>query len=278
MLGPTIDMIWVGKLGAASIAGVGIAGTVVMLAMGLRIGINTGTRALIARFVGAGDAELANHIAKQAFIISGIYAIVLAIIGIFFSESILSLLGVEADVVSDGAAYMRILFIGAAAMSFRFMTEGIMQASGDTVTPMKVTILFRAIHIGLCPFLVFGWWIFPRMGVSGAAMANVISQSLGTSIGLWLLFTGRSRLQLTLRNLRLDPSTIWRIVKIGIPASATSIQHTLSYLVLMWFIIPFGTLAIAAHALIQRIEGLFYMPVFGMGIATGVLVGQNLVS
>jgi len=276
MLGPTIDMIWVGRLGAASIAGVGIAGTVVMLAMGLRVGINTGTRALIARFVGAGDAELANHIAQQAFVISGIYAIVLAVIGVFFSEPILSLFGVEADVVTEGAAYMRILFIGAAAMSFRFMTEGIMQASGDTVTPMKVTILFRAIHIGLCPFLVFGWWIFPRMGVSGAAITNVISQSLGTGIGLWFLFTGRTRLQLTLRNFRFDPSTIWRIVKIGIPASVTSVQHTLSYLVLMWFIIPFGTPAIAAHTLIQRIENLFYMPVAGMGMAAGVLVGQNL--
>jgi len=276
MLGPTIDMIWVGRLGVASIAGVGVAGMAVMLVNSARMGINTGTRAMIARFVGAGDAEGANHVAQQAFVISAIFVIAMATIGIFLAEPILNLMGVEADVVSEGAAYMRIMLVGSVFMSFRFMAEGIMQASGDAVTPMRIVILFRFFHIALCPFLVFGWWIFPRLGVSGAALTNVISQSLGMSIGLWILLTGRSRLRLTLRNFRLDPSTIWRIVRIGIPASITSVERTFSNLVLMWFVVPFGTFAVAAHSLIQRVEMILFMPGWGMGIATGVLAGQNL--
>ncbi len=276
MLGPTTDMIWVGRLGAASIAGVGIAGMIVMFVMMGRMGITTGTRALIARFVGAGDAESANHVAQQAFAISGTYSIVMAGIGIFFAEPILSLFGVEADVVAEGAAYMRIMFVGTVATSFRMMSAVIMQASGDTVTPMKVNIFFRLFHVALAPFLIFGWWIFPRLGVSGAALTNVLSQSLGTGIGLWFLFSGRSRLRVTLRDFHLNLGIIWRIVKIGVPASIRGMQRSLGNLIMMWFMAPFGTLAVAAHTLGQRIERFLFIPGMALGMGAGVLAGQNL--
>ena len=275
-LGPTIDMIWVGRLGATSIAGVGVAGMIVMVVMVGRMGINMGTRALIARFVGASDEKQANHVAQQAFIISGSYSIVMAAVGVFFAEPILSLFGVGANVVAEGADYMRIMFIGNAAMSFRLMADGIMQASGDTMTPMKIAFLFRFSHIVLAPFLIFGWWVFPRLGVTGAAVTNVLSQSLGTTIGLWYLFSGRSRLRVTLKEFHLDLAIIWRIVKVGIPASIMGMQRNLGNLVVMWFMAPFGTLAVAAHTLMQRIQMFLFMPGWGFGLAAGVLAGQNL--
>lgn len=276
LLGPVIDMVWVGKLGAASIAGVGTSAMAVIMVTAARMGLTQGTRAMVARFVGADNAEGANHVAQQAFVISGAYVIVMALIGIFLAEPILIVLGLDADVVREGAAYMRIMFVGSIAMSFRMMAEGIMQASGDTVTPMRITIFFRVFHACLCPFLVFGWWIFPRLGVSGAATTNVISQSLGVIIGLWILFSGRSLLRLSLKNFRLDFNTIWRIVKIGIPAAIMTMERSFGDLLLVWFMAPFGTLAVAGHALIQRIQGVLRMPCMGMGQGSGVLVGQNL--
>ncbi len=276
MLGPTIDMIWVGKLGAAAIAGVGVSGMVVMLLNSARMGLNTGTRAIIARFVGADDAEGANNVAQQAFVISTVFSVTMAVVGIFLAESILRAFGVEPEVVREGTAYMRIMFVGAVAMSFRMMAEGIMQASGDTVTPMRIAIGFRLLHVALCPFLIFGWWIFPRMGVSGAALTNVISQSLGVSLGLWVLFTGRSRLRLSLRNFRLDPHTIWRIVRIGLPATITGVERTFANVVLVKFIVPFGTAAVAAHAVCERVTNFLHMPAVGFGRGAGVLAGQNL--
>ena len=111
-LGPTIDMIWVGKLGSASVAGVGISGMVVMLMNTARMGLQMGTRALIARFVGQGDKEQANHVAQQTFVISIVFAIVTAIIGIFLAEQIMAAFGVTPDVVAEGAAYMRIQLVG----------------------------------------------------------------------------------------------------------------------------------------------------------------------
>jgi len=276
LLGPTIDMIWVGKLGAASIAGVGIAGIAVGLVMSAMMGLMMGMRALIARFIGGGDVKGANHVAMQAFIISAVFAIVMAVIGIFFAEPILNLFGLEADVVSEGAAYLRILFVASVVMCLRVMAEGSMQASGDAQTPMRIAVFFRLFHVALCPFMIFGWWIFPRLGVSGAALTNVISQSLGLIISMWVLFTGRSRLWLTLSNFHLDLNIIWRIVRIGLPACVMGLQMSLGQFVLVGFMSPFGTNAVAAHTICQRVEMIVFMPIMGVGIAAGVLAGQNL--
>jgi len=276
MLGPTIDMVWIGKLGSASIAGVGTSGLAVMLINSLIMGLFTGLRALVARFVGAGDEKSANHVSQQAFVIGIGLSLFLAAVGLFLAEPILMLWGLEAEVVAEGAAYMRIQLVGIFTMSFWMVAQSIMQASGDAQTPMKISIGTRLFHIALCPFLIFGWWLFPRLGVSGAALTGVISQGVGGAIALWILFSGRTRLRLTLKNFSFDRNMIWRIVKIGIPASLGGIHMNVGSVIFMWFIAPFGTLAVAGHTLVSRVDNFVFMPAMGLGSAAGILAAQNL--
>ncbi|MEK7354427.1 MAG: MATE family efflux transporter, partial [Chloroflexota bacterium] len=276
MLGPTIDMIWVGKLGAASIAGVGVSGMVVMLVNSAMMGLYQGLRALVSRAIGAGNQQEANHMAQQALIISLAYSIIMAAVGIFFAERLLILMGLGADVVEQGAAYLRINFIGMVSMSLRMITEASMQASGDAKKPMWVAVFFRFSHVVLAPFLIFGWWIFPQMGVTGAAVTNVFSQGVGAAIGMWFLLSGRARLRLSLRNFQIDRNSIWRLLKVGFPASIMGMERTLGNLILIRFMSPFGTLGVAGHTLNQRIEMFVAVPAMGLGQAAGVLAGQNL--
>jgi putative MATE family efflux protein len=276
MIGPMIDMIWVGRLGSAAIAGVGISGMAVMVIMSAIMGLNTGNRALLARFVGAGDHALANHVGQQSFVISVLFSMVMAIIGIWQADFILTVLGVKPDVVKEGADYMRVMFVGGITMSIMMMATGIMQASGDAIAPMMVSVGIRIFHMVLCPFLVFGWWIFPQQGVRGAAMSNVLAQGIGGSILLWCLFTGRTRLKMTLKNFYFDRSMIWRIIKVGFPSSITGMERTFANLILMWLVVPFGTAAVAAQTLSERIDGMVNMPAMGLGQASGVLAAQNL--
>lgn len=275
-LGPTVDMIWVGKLGSASVAGVGLAGLSVQIVNSLMMGLFAGLRALIARFIGAGDFDSAGQAAKQAIVVNLAFSAFMAIIGIFFAEQILAVFGVDPDVVTQGAPYLRIQFVGMVAMGLVMMTGSTMQASGDTMNPMKISIVYRLLHVVLCPFLIFGWWIFPKMGVSGAAITAVISQTLGGVIGLWFLFSGRTRLTLTLRGFRFDTKLIWRLVKIGLPAAINTMERSVVSLVMMWFIAPFGTLAVAAHTIMTRVEMVTMMPAMAFGQAAGVLAGQNM--
>lgn len=276
MLGPTIDMIWVGRLGSSALAAVGVSGMAVMVSNSLVMGVFTSVRAMVARYIGAGDPKAANHIAQQAFVLGAGISFVIALIGIFLSEQILAWLGVEPDVITVGAAYMRIQFIGIVTMSVRMITESAMQASGDTVNPMRIALSFRAIHLILCPTLVFGWWIFPEMGVQGAAWTNVITQTMGGVLGIWFLMTGRTRMKLTFSNFQFDPGVIWKMIKIGLPAAITGMERSFANILLVKFVAPFGTFAVAAQSLQERIGAFIQMPAMGFGVSAGVLTGQNL--
>ncbi len=276
VLGPTLDMIWVGKLGAASIAGVGVSSMVFQFMSVARMGLQTGTRAIVSRAIGAEDEKEANHVAQQYFVINVVFSVLMAVIGIFLSRQILLLLRLDAEVLAEGTAYLRIQLIGMVTMSFQMMGQSLMQASGDAQTPMKIAIGSRLLHAVLAPFFIFGWWLFPNMGVSGAALTGVLSQGVAGGLGLWMLYSGRTRLQLTLRNFHFDARMIWRILKIGIPAMINGTERTSANLLVMWFVVPFGTAAVAAHALMERLDRFLHMPAQGLGLGAGILAAQNL--
>jgi putative MATE family efflux protein len=276
MLGPTIDVIWVGKLGSAAVAGVGVAGIAARVVMSAMMGLGTGLRAMVARFTGARKEEESNRTIAQGLVIGAVLGIFLSVIGIFLAEPILLLLKLSDDVVRQGADYLRIVFASNAVMFLRMMAESGMQSAGDPVTPMKITIFFRFLHIVMCPFFVFGWWIFPQLGVIGAAVTNLISQSIGLVLSIWVLSTGRTHLHVSFKEFRIDFGLIWRIVKIGIPASIMGVQMALGGFVLINFLSPFGTNAVAAHTIWQSVDMLLMMPIWGLGMAAGILAGQNL--
>jgi putative MATE family efflux protein len=276
MIGQVADMIWVGKLGPSSIAGVGLANICILVVMSMDIGLIMGMRALIARFVGAGDIRGANNTAGQAIILGAGWGIMVGIIGLIAVKPIMGLFGAETEVVTEGVAYLRIILVGWVSMGILVMGLYSVQASGDTVRPMIIEILIRTLHVALCPFLVLGWWKFPHLGVTGAALSNVIAHSLGAMIAVSLLFSGHTRLCLTLSDFRPALNIIWRIMKIGIPALILRTQKSMGDLALVWLIVPFGTWAVAAHSLVLRVEMFFLGIGLGLGGGAGVLVGQNL--
>ena len=271
-----LEMIWVGKLGAASIAGVGVSGIVVLLVVAVKTGLGTGEAALVARLIGAGDLAEANHVAGQSFVISAVYGAIIAAIGILFAEPIFNLFGLDADAATEGTVYLRIILVGWFTEAFWITAFSIMQSSGDTITPMKIAIVIRVVNAIIGPFLILGWWIFPRWGVIGAAITYIFSTGLGMMICWWVLFTGKTRLRLTLKDFYPDRKIIWRILKIGLPASVMMVGKSFGDLVFTWFMIPFGTTPLAAHNLISRVESFVNTPGRTIGKGAGVLVGQNL--
>jgi len=226
--------------------------------------------------MGAGDKDAAVHAARQSFVIGIAYAFIMAIIGLFLAFPILRLFGVEEDVVHEGAIYLRILFLGMITQNILTFNDGVMQASGDTMIPMRISITYRLLHMALCPLLVFGVGIVPRLGVTGAALSDVITQGLGAGLGLWVLFTGQSRLKLHLKKWKIDGNILWRMIKIGLPNSFMAMQQVLGLLFLVGFIAPFGTKAVAAHTIFQRIDGAMNFLVMSLGLSAGVLGAQNM--
>ena len=200
----------------------------------------------------------------------------MALIGIFLATPFLRALGVDVSVVDEGAAYLRIQLIGIITMTMLQAAQSIMQASGDAIQPMMISVAYRLLQVVLCPALIFGWGFFPPLEVSGAALSNVITQGLGGAIALYILFTGRTRIKVTLKKFAFDGPIIWKTIKIGIPASFSFMQRNVAELILIWFIAPFGTIAVAAQSVSQRVDQFLQNISGGMGSAAGVLAGQSM--
>ncbi len=271
-----LELTWAGFIGFRSIASVGVAQSWIQLFNTGRQGFDTATRAMVSRAIGAKDYELANHIASQALIFNITLAWTTMLLGTHFAPDLLRLLGVSDEMVAAGSQYLQLRFVSTSTFALLYTSGSILQASGDTITPMKAQFVSRLILIPLSPLLIFGWVGLPPLGLAGAATAASIGQICGVAMTLRVLFSGRSRVRITLAGLRPDFPLYWRMVKLGAPASWTTGERSLAQLLLTGVVAPFGDTTLAAYAMTQRLQQFVMLGQFGVGQAAGVLVGQNL--
>ena len=212
------DLFWAGFLGSRAVASVGVAQTWVQFFGTARMGLDTSARAMVARAVGADDLPQANHIARQTIFVNTSVSVVVMGFGIFLSDWLIRILGVTEAVVGDGTVYQQLRFVGFFFVGMQMLAGNLLQAGGDSLTPMKAQIVTRVVHLILSPILLFGFLGLPAMGVSGTALATGIAQALGTLINFRALFLGTSKIHVTLEDWRGGWRVIAQLVRIGTPA------------------------------------------------------------
>lgn len=270
------DLVWAGRLGFHAIAGLGVAQTFLMMTMTARMGLDAGMRSMISRAVGAKNIAYANHVMLQALTLTTLYSVIVVTLGIIFADPLLRLFGLSDRIVAEAGPYLQVQLIAMAMMGYQRLTAGALQASGDSITPLRAATVSRIIHLLLSPFLIFGLWWFPTFGLAGAAVANLIAQTLGAGMNFRALMAGKSRLHLTFTGYYVDYQLIWRVIKVGVPASVTGAQRAVSQLIVVGLVAPFGEVALAAFALSRRAENAVNHASRGLGRAAGALAGQNL--
>lgn len=271
-----IDLFWVGRLGSHAVASVAMSGTILMVLFPMLMGISTGTIALVARAVGAGQTDEAAAAAGQSLMLALVLGGLSAVAGWLFSPWMFKLLGAEPDIVADGSLYLRISLIGSFTVFMLFIGNASLQGAGDAITPMCVMAVSNGINILLDPLLIYGLGPFPRLGVQGAAWATVIAQAIAAGLSLYILFTGKSRLRIHLRQWKPRLELSWRILRIGLPGSGQMVSRSLMSAVLMRIVATCGTAAVAAYGIGMRFHMIALMSAFALGGAAATMVGQNL--
>ena len=270
------DLVWAGRLGFHAIAGLGAAQAYLSTIMMARMGLDSSMRAMIARAVGARRIGQANHVLAQSFMLTSVLALVMIAAGIFLAEPLLGLIGMSDAAVEQGAGYMRVQLVAMACLSYHRLFGGALQASGDSITPLKAALVSRVMHIVLSPILIFGWLGIPSLGLMGAAYARLAAEVFGTGMTYWALRSGTGRISLHFREFRIDYPLIWSLLRQGAPASVTNMQRGVSQLVVVGVAAQFGDVALAAFAIARRAENVVNQSSRGMGRAAGALAGQNL--
>jgi putative MATE family efflux protein len=179
-------------------------------------------------------------------------------------------------VIHAGSGYARIVLGGNVAIVLLFLINGVFRGSGDAAAAMRTLWLANLINMALDPCFIYGFAFFPRLGVTGAAVATTIGRSIGVVYQLAVLFRGKSRVRLALRHVRPDWPVMGRLLRVGSTAMLQYFISTASWVSLARINALFGSAAIAGYTLALRIILFALMPSWGIASAAATLVGQNL--
>lgn len=166
---------------------------------------------LIAQFAGARNQQMVNKYASQTLMVDIILALMLGLIGFFQAENILTLMGVQPDVILLAVPFLQITFFGM-IFSFIFsMFQSILRGVGEVKLPMYIVAGTVILNMILDPIFIFGFGFIPAMGMSGAAWATMLVQFISALIGLIILFRGNYGVKISISDMIPDVSFIKKI-------------------------------------------------------------------
>ncbi|MES2331754.1 MAG: MATE family efflux transporter [Bacteroidota bacterium] len=265
-----VDIFFVGKLGPHAAATVGLTESFLTIVYSVAIGLSMAATALVARRVGEKNYDGAAKAGAQAAILSFAVTLIISVIGFFFAENVLQLMGGDAQVLAMGSSYTRIMLTGNVVIMLLFLINGIFRGAGDAAIAMRSLWLANICNIILCPILIH------KYGLPGAAMATTTGRSIGVIYQVYHLFKGKGVIKIHLHHFVPDLSVLKPILKIASTATLQFLIGSASWIAMARIISGFGSDAIAGYTIAIRLLIFFLMPAWGLSNAAATLVGQNL--
>jgi putative MATE family efflux protein len=270
-----IDLYFVGRLGPAAIAGVGLAGNLMMIVLGLTQSMGVGATSLVAQALGAQDRERAGRVFNQAFVLS-------AFVGAAFFVVAFSLRGVYARALAadeatarEAIAYLT-WFVPALTLHFALISLGAtLRGMGDMKIPTAIQVATVLINVILAPILIMGWGTGVSFGAAGAGMATFFAVVFGAAA--FFLYVQRPSSPFRLHSSLWKPDvSIWKsMLGIGLPAGG-EFGLIAVYMVVVYDLIQgFGAAAQAGFGVGLRVMQAMFLPAVAIGFATAPVVGQN---
>jgi putative MATE family efflux protein len=270
------DVFWVGRLGANAVATVGLTESMLALVMAIGLGVSMSTTAMVARRIGEKDPEDAAIAGVQAIVLGLVISLGIGIPAGIFAPQLLGLMGASPAIVAGGSGYARIALGGCGAIIMLFLNNAIFRGAGDAAIAMRLLWVSNIINLVLDPCLIFGLGPFPRMGVTGAALATFSGRSIGVLYQFYRLLKGTERIRILVRHLRLNLRVMARLMRVSVAGILQFAIANASWIVLVRIVSLFGATAVAGYTVSIRIVVFFILPAWGLSNAAATLVGQNL--
>ena len=271
-----VDVFWVGRLGANAVATVGLTESMLSLVFSVAMGLSLSTTAMVARRIGEKDPEGAAVAGVQAIALGWFVSLAIGVPCFMFAPNLLRMMGASSEIVATGSGYTRICLGGSFAVLLLFLNNAIFRGAGDAAIAMRLLWVSNIINLILDPCLIFGWGPFPRLGVTGAALATLTGRSIGVLYQLYRLMHGTERIRILRSQVRLSFEVLLRLVRVSVTGILQfAIAHT-SWIGLVRIVSIFGATALAGYTIAIRIVIFVILPSWGLSNAAATLVGQNL--
>jgi putative MATE family efflux protein len=201
-------------IGAEGLAAAGYANQLVFTIIFVFSSFNIGATAMISRSYGEKDISRLNRIMGQNITLNSIIGIIITIFCVVFGGIFLSIFDTTTQVYSLSLSYLEIVSWGQFFTFISFAAAATMRGASNTKTPMMITGCVNILNIAGNFVLMTGFWIFPELGIQGAAMSTAISRAIGALIYMLVLFKGNRGIKLKLTNLKLSTDilrSLWKL-------------------------------------------------------------------
>jgi putative MATE family efflux protein len=270
------DVFFVSKLGASAVATVGLTESWIAVVFALAMGLAIATSAMVARRTGERDREGAARAATHGILLALVVSLALGVLGGTLAPQALRVMGASPEVVARGTGYARVMLGGNATIVLLFLINAIFRGAGDAAIAMRVLWFANAINIVLGPCLIFGLGPFPRLGVTGAAIATNIGRGTGALFALTRLWKPGSRIDIHARHLKIDLALIGRLLQLAWAAALQFMIGMGSWIALVRILSTFGSDTLAGYTIGIRVILFALLPAAGVANAAATMVGQAL--
>lgn len=271
-----VDIAFVSQVSVNAVATIGLTESVITLIYALAIGLSMAATAIVARRIGEKDIKGARESAVQAILLGITVALVTGVIGAYYAEEILELMGGSQELIAEGKGYTSLMIGGNITILLLFLINAIFRGAGDASIAMWTLVLSNGLNIILDPIFIFGWGPVPEYGVMGAAIATNIGRGSAVLFQLAILFFGWSRIKLRITDIVFRFKVMTNLINVSLGGIAQFLIGTSSWIFLMRIISEFGSEVLAGYTIAIRVMMFSLMPSWGMSNAAATLVGQNL--
>lgn len=266
------DTFWLGKLGTEELAAINLVTPMQNVVINFGSGITVAGSVLISQYIGAKKDEEAKSMANQIFACAMIFSVVMAALLCFTAPFIVNWLGAEEETYEYARTYLQLVILDMPFLYTINMYNSIHQAQGDTVKPMLMNLAGICINLVLDPVLM----ILFKLGVAGAALATVFAKAAPAVLAFILLNRRNQLIYLDLKHLKFEKEKVGDIIKVGLPSAIGGSTTQFGFLLMSKSVFRYGTQAMAAYGIGNKVNGLISLPSNGIGSATSIIVGQNV--
>ncbi|MFP4461425.1 MAG: MATE family efflux transporter [Thermotogota bacterium] len=277
-----VDMAWIGRISPEALAAVTILTGIFWLVEVLNEIIGTSSVSLISQNYGAKNYDRTRVCIEQTLTFKMFVSLIAMAILLIFMKPLIGFFTDDPLVQKDALdyGYLRIFFLPIMYTTYSIYTS--LRCVGDSKTPMIIMFVSASLNIILDPIFIFEQIPVINLpgfgyGVMGAALATVISISVGFIFGLFALFSKKRRIRPRLKGLfRFDLTIDKKLMTIGLPTGIEVLFRNSANLIILKIITIYGTTAVAALGIGQRLSGFVIMPLIGLFMGSSTVVGQNL--
>ncbi len=269
------DTFFVSKLGSEPLAAMGFTMPVVFFISCIFRGFASGIMTPAAQMLGGGRKSLAAKFISSGLCLVLIVSVVVAILGICWGNYLVALLGSRGNTLALSEQYMDMWYFGCATASLSMAGNDLLIASGSSKTASFMMILGMAVNVILDPILIFGWGGAPEMGISGAALATVLSQLLATVAVLGVLYFKHHLIVFERIPWRRMKAAWQKVIGYAIPSILGMIAIPVGFSITTRITASFGVDAVAGATASGRMDIVAFVFPMALGMSLMPMVAQN---